>query len=136
MEDLKITVEIKNSLGNGVGYEYDLDVISPYLDEIIKYFSDIQQIQIAKDEAKIYDSIFNKIMAEINKKKPKPKAKAKNHKKTAKEELDEICKQVDNIFGDNGWKVANGVYKTANTTVSTPIRDSKGRFAKKDSKKK
>ena len=134
MEDLKITVEIKNSLGNGVGYEYDLDVINPYLDEIIKYFSDVQQIQIAKDEAKMFDNIFDKLMAEINKKEPKPKAK--NRKKTAKEELDEICKQIDNIFGDNGWKVANGVYKTTNTTVNTPLRDSKGRFAKKDSKKK
>ena len=130
MEDLKITVEIKNSLGNGVGYEYDLDVINPYLDEIIKYFSDVQQIQIAKDEAKMFDNIFDKLMAEINKK--EPKAKAKNRKKTVKETLDEMRKEADAFFGNAGWRI----YRPNKTTVNTPLRDSKGRFTKTNSKKK
>ena len=134
MKDLKITVEIKNSLGNGVGYEYDLDVINPYLDEIIKYFSDIQQIQIAKDEAKMFDNIFDKLMAEINKKEPKPKAK--NLEKTVKGTLDEMRQEADVFFDSDAWRICNGFYKPNKATVNTPLRDSKGRFTKTNPKKK
>ena len=82
----------------------------------------------------MFDNIFDKLMAEINKKEPKPKAK--NRKKTAKEELDEIFKQEDFFWGGDGWRVVKGSYKPNKITVNVPLRDSKGRFAKKDSKKK
>ena len=41
-------------------------------------------------------------------------------------------KEADAFFGNAGWRI----YRPNKTTVNTPLRDSKGRFVKKDSKKK
>lgn len=112
MEDLKITVEIKNSNGNGVGFEYDLDVVHPYLDGLLQLLSEIQTEQERKAETKMFDDMFAKIRGELG-------------KKEANEVLDKIIREVEYAFNSNQPKHDNK-FK----------RYSKGRFTKTNPKKK
>ena len=65
MKDLKITVEIKSSNGNGVGFEYDLDFVHPYLEGLLQILSEIQTEQERKAETKMFDDMFAKIIKEV-----------------------------------------------------------------------
>ena len=107
MEDSKVTVEIKNSNGNGIGFQYDLGIIYPYLDGLLQLLS---KIQIAQDK-KLFDDIFIKIMNKVG-------------GEDADDTLDKIKKEIDYMF-NGGKPKQNNRYK----------RNSKGRFTKDNSNK-
>lgn len=117
MEDFKITVDFRNSSGKKISFEYDLDVIDPYLESLFGFFIDLDEEQERKN-------VFENFMAEM--------IKAKNLEKTLKGTLDEMRQEADAFFGNAGWRIC----MPNKTTVNTPLRDLKGRFVKKDSKKK
>lgn len=121
MEDFKITVDFRNSSGKKISFEYDLDVIDPYLESLFGFFIDLDEEQERKN-------VFENFMAEM--------IKAKNLEKTDKDNIDAICKQLNSILNDSIVGTCDSCRIDENASSNTRSRDANGRFVKKNSKKK